>query len=93
MRRRKAGNGNPFLKARLAAGMTIPDGVRATGLSPSAFWNIEQGLVASPNPRIKEMLAQVGVDVTGIDEAYQMWRAAQARATIQKFAAAEGARG
>lgn len=94
MTRKSMGNGNPYMRARLSANMTTPDLVRATGLSFSALWNVEQGLIANPNPRIAEVLAEVGIDVTGIEEAYRVWRKVSAKETIRRFAnAAAGARG
>jgi transcriptional regulator with XRE-family HTH domain len=93
MSRRNMGNGNPYTRARVAAKMTIPDLARATGLSFTAIWTTEQALIASPNPRIAETLAQVGVDVAGIEAEYAKFRAAESKETIRRFAAAAGARG
>lgn len=80
------GNGNPYTRARLAAGMSLADLVRVTGLSFSALWNVEQGLTASPNPQIAEALVRLGVDVSGLEAGYQAWRRAAAAATIKRFA-------
>ena len=93
MSRRSTGSSNPYSQARHAASMTTPDLVRATGLSFSAIWNVEQGLIANPNPRIAEVRAQGGDDVRGIEEAYQAWREEQSKATIQRFASATEVRG
>ena len=83
----KAGKqGNPYAKARRAAKMSSANLAKGAEVSFSTIWALENGLVRSPNPRIAAVLAAVGIDTTGIEEAYRVWRERESKATIQKFA-------
>lgn len=90
---RESGTSNPITRARESIGMSFSDLVIASKGSVSNLWNAEKGFHIRPPRQVVEALALAGADVAGIEAEYKAWRKSEARATIQKFAAAAGARG